>query len=293
VTRLVYPDNDAVAYRYNARGLLEEIVGGPTGSILPAITYLPSAQQEQVDFGNGVRTSYRYDNRLRLRQLLTVAHPTTWNQELIHFRYDLDPVSNLRAIHDDRPAGTVPPEDRRRNSQAFAYDDLYRLTRVDYNAPNLVSVNGGRIEYRYDRIGNRLSQTSDIVQFERGLAVTDLGTMDYGGPAGRSGRFGRSADDPPGPQALTGITNQESATRNYLYDANGNMTEIDGLRCVWDFRDRLVAVEDETMRAEYRYDYTGRRVLKRVFQKTGDSEERRGAESPSDGTPLGAIRAKK
>jgi len=38
VTRMVYPDNDAVAYRYNARGLLEEIVGGPTGWILPGVT---------------------------------------------------------------------------------------------------------------------------------------------------------------------------------------------------------------------------------------------------------------
>jgi YD repeat-containing protein len=42
---------------------------------------------------------------------------------------------------------------------------------------------------------------------------------------------------------------------------------MNGMDCTWDFRDRLVAVEDETMRAEYRYDYAGRRVLKRVTWK--------------------------
>ncbi len=45
------------------------------------------------------------------------------------------------------------------------------------------------------------------------------------------------------------------------------MIRSDGLRCTWDFRDRLVAVEDDTMRAEYRYDVTGRRIIKRVTPK--------------------------
>jgi len=254
---------------------------------------LPSAQQQRIDYGNGVRTSYRYDSRQRLRRLLTVAHPTTLNQELIHFRYELDSVSNLRAIHDDRPAGTLTPEDRRRNSQTFAYDDLYRLTRVEYNAPNPATVNGGRIEYRYDRIGNMLAQTSDLTQFEQGFSATDLGTLDYGGAMGRSGRIGRLAGDPPGPHALTEVRNQNSETRTYPYDANGNMTEIDGLRCTWDFRDRLVAVEDETMRAEYRYDHTGRRVVKRVYAKPGDPAAQRGAQSQSDRTPIEEIPARK
>ena len=53
----------------------------------------------------------------------------------------------------------------------------------------------------------------------------------------------------------------------YPYDANGNMTDIDGLTCTWDFKDRLVAVEDDTMRAEYTYDYTDRRIIKTVIPK--------------------------
>ena len=42
------------------------------------------------------------------------------------------------------------------------------------------------------------------------------------------------------------------------------MTNIDGLICTWDFKDRLVAVENAEMRAAYTYDYTDRRITKSV-----------------------------
>src|SRR5262249_40913218 len=154
--------------------------------------------------------------------------------------YDLDPVSNIDAIHDQRPASAVPLDHPRRNSQRFAYDSLYRLTRVQYNSPNPTAANGGEINYRYDRIANMLAQTSDLNQTEEGLPVANLGSMAYGGGAGRSGRTGRLPNDPPRPHALTSI--QSGGTnRVCAYDANGNMTTMDGMRCTWDFRDRLVA----------------------------------------------------
>ncbi len=267
VTRLIYADNDEVSYHYNARSLLERIVGGPSGSIISAVSYLPSAQQERLQYGNGVQTTWEYDQRLRLKRLLT--RDATRNTELIHFAYSFDGVSNIKNLIDQRPGSTVLATDRRRNSQAFAYDDLYRLTRVQYNLPNPATANGGHINYRYDRIGNMLAQTSDIAHEEDGISVTDLGTMDYGGTAGRSSRMGRQPADPPGPHALSQIRNS-----TYTYDASGNMTLVDGRKCVWDFKDRLVAVENGNLRAEYRSDYTGRRGIKQVFWKHDESTNR-------------------
>ena len=274
LTTLVYPDNDQVSYQYNDRGLLERIVGGPSGSILSDLVYAPSAQQEQIDYGNGVRTTYAYDKRQRLTSLLTVSQPSTLNQQLLDFSYTFDGVSNLKAIEDQREASAIPPSDTRRNSQAFSYDDLYRLTRVQYNLPNPSSGNGGEIDYRYDRIGNMLSQTSDIQQIENGFSVTQLGALGYGGTAGPSGRAGRNPGDPPGPHALAAVS--QLATNNpqprlYGYDANGNMTNIDGLQCTWDFKNRLVALEDDTLRAQYTYDYTDRRITKLIAYKPGAS----------------------
>ncbi|MCI0534712.1 MAG: FG-GAP-like repeat-containing protein, partial [Verrucomicrobiales bacterium] len=290
VTRMIYPDNDEVTYRYNARSLIEGISGGPSGHILAGLSYLPSAQQASIDYGNGVRTTYEYDARLRLSRLFT-QHAAR-NTELVHFRYDFDPVSNIGAVHDARPLSAVALQEPRRNTQLFQYDDLYRLTQVLYNPSTLASEASPRfIKYRYDRIGNLLAQTSDIAHLENGRSVTDLGAMSYGGAAGSSHRQGRVPNDPPGPHALTRISNLQSqmTDRNYSYDANGNMTQIDGLKCTWDFRDRLVALEDHTMRAEYRYDYTGRRIIKRVRQKEippGTGMGRNAGAATTDNGPL-------
>ena len=49
------------------------------------------------------------------------------------------------------------------------------------------------------------------------------------------------------------------------------MTIIDGLTNTWDFKDRLVAVENAEMRADYTYDYTDRRIIKRVFPSNSPS----------------------
>jgi len=273
VTRLVYPDNDAVGYEYNERGLMGRITGGPSASLLSNFVYTPSAQQQELDFGNGVRTTYDYDPRLRLDRLHTVSPASTPNPQLIDFAYSFDAVSNIKAIQDQRPASLIPAADQRRNTQTFAYDDLYRLTRVQYNLPNPASSNGGEINYRYDPLGNLLAQTSNITRAEEPSSATDLGTMAYGGSAGRANRMGRAPNDPPGPHALTTILPASSSLRSFPYDPNGNMTNIDGLRCTWDFKDRLVAAEDDTMRADYRYDYTDRRVIKQVWSKSASNSQ--------------------
>ena len=273
VIRLTYPDLDQVSYEYNDRSLLKRIPGGPNTNVISNLSYTASGQQRQIDYGNGVRTTYGYDSRLRLTNLFTFrTQPGTNDPQLINLEYDFDGVSNIRAIHDRRPGTAVPAGDPRRNTQIFQYDDLYRLTQVQYSfgLPGQPARNDGHIDYRYDRIGNMLKQISDIVHNEKGLPVANLGLMDSGGIAGRFGRMGRTATDPPGPHALTRITQPSttnSQARQYPYDANGNMTDIDGLRCTWDLKDRLVAVENEEMRADYTYDFTDRRITKRVVPK--------------------------
>ncbi|HTL57157.1 MAG TPA: SpvB/TcaC N-terminal domain-containing protein [Candidatus Limnocylindrales bacterium] len=274
ITKLIYPDLDEINYEYNERSLLRRIPGGPSGSIISNIVYQPSTQNGRIDYGNGVRTTYDYDARLRLKTLLTVAHPESSNQELIHFAYNFDGVSNIRIIEDRRPGADVPAGDPRRNTQLFQYDDLYRLkqARYSFELPGQAKRNDGEINYRYDRIGNMLAQTSTLTNhLEKGLPVADLGEMDSGGTAGRWNRLGRGAADDPGPHALSAVRNEHFGVRNYSYDANGNMLNIDGLTNTWDFKDRLVAVENNDMRGEYTYDYTDRRIMKRVWSKTTNS----------------------
>jgi RHS repeat-associated protein len=271
VTVLNYPDNDQITYGYNARNLLLNLAGGPSGYIISSIRYRPSDQFAQIDYGNGTRTTYDYDPRLRLTSLQTTFQPSTINHQLINFSYDFDGVSNIKSIRDQRPGSAVPAGDPRRNTQLFQYDDLYRITRAQYSfaLPAAPIRNDGEIKYRYDRIGNMLAQTSTITHDDKDLPVANLGDMDSGGAAGRWNRIGRT-DANAGPHALTQIRNPKSeiANRLYPYDANGNMLVIDGLTNTWDFKDRLIRVEDTNMVARYTYDYTDRRVIKRVWQKS-------------------------
>jgi RHS repeat-associated protein len=261
LTKLTYPDGDQVMYQYNDRSLLQRITGGPSGSIISSVSYRASGQLASIGYGNGVGTTYAYDPRLRLVDLDTVS-PSAG--PLIDFHYTFDAASNITKIDDLRDLTGQTNAVARLNTQQFGYDSLYRLTKVVY--PTVLNGNPGQIDYAYDRIGNMVSQLSNIPHVEDGKPITNLGNMSYGGTDGPSGRTAKGTQ--PGPHALTEIANPQSAIRNYSYDANGNMTNIDGLACTWDFKDRLVAVENDKMRAEYTYDYTDRRITKKVTPKS-------------------------
>ncbi len=262
-----YPDNDFVRYEYNERSLGQRVLGGPTGSIISNMLYSPAGQLTFLAYGNGVQSTSQYDSRLRLNQVRT--RQPQLGLEHVTFAYDFDAASKLRSITDLRSSSSVAEGDARRNGQQIEYDDLYRLTGIRYSfaVPGAPPRNDGEIHYRYDRIGNMLSQTSNMPHFDKGRSVTDLGSMEYGGTAGRTSRMGRQPTDPPGPHALTGILNPQSQIRNYPYDANGNMLDIDGLQTTWDFKDRLVAVGNSELRAEYSYDHRDRRITKKVIAK--------------------------
>ena len=99
-----------------------------------------------------------------------------------------------------------------------------------------------------------LSKTSDIVHKKNGKSITNIGNMKY-------------AEKNAGPHALTSSDNGEHK-RIFSYDANGNMINKDGMTCAWDFKDRLIAIENQNIRAIYTYDYTDRRITKKVWKLT-------------------------
>ena len=259
VTSLVYPDDDRITHSYNPRGLLETVARGSM-SVLSNVDYASSGQLARVDHGNGVSTTYDYDDRLRLRRL-TTAKPG--RSPLLAYAYHLDGVSNIVDIDDLRPrAGALASAPQRVNDQSFEYDDLYRLTRVDYGFK--VGDDPAGISYRYDRIGNLLEQTSNILHRERGRTVADPGHFEYQG--GRSQRTGRAPGDLPGPHAATG-----TGSHRIAYDDNGNVVRLDDVELTWDFKDRLVEVKSDQLISEYVYDHANRRVTKHVKYSEGEA----------------------
>ena len=60
-----------------------------------------------------------------------------------------------------------------------------------------------------------------------------------------------------------------NTTQSPAYDADGNMTFRDGWTQIWNGENRLVEMYNDTAKLTFSYDYMGRRIEKKVFQKTG------------------------
>ena len=185
VTRMIYPDNDRSVTTTTPAVCSNASAAVPAAHIISSINYLPSGPAAAS------RLRQRRPHHLRLRPRLRLKHALNRRPSARNRANPLRLRLRRRLQHrgHPRPAsrfGGRSGATNARNTQTFTYDDLYRLTRVQYNLPTPSTSNGGEINYRYDRIGNMLAQTSDIAHIEKGLSVTDLGTMDYGGTAAGS-----------------------------------------------------------------------------------------------------------
>ncbi|UCD81624.1 MAG: RHS repeat protein, partial [Desulfobacterales bacterium] len=117
-----------------------------------------------------------------------------------------------------------------RYNQAFAYDEFNRLKRADTVF--------GAFDYTYDDVGNRLTRTNNGGQ---------VATYTY----------------QAGTNRLAQITGGHPAAFNY--DANGNLTEIEGKIFVYNQDNRLIRVEEGlAVLEEYTYNGFGRREIKAV-----------------------------
>lgn len=234
VTARTYPDNDVARFAYNERGLLTSIRADSVGAVLVAAEYEPSDRRRALVHGNGVRTSYCYDTCSRPTRIVTEGENKAVPYQDLSYRYDA--ASNLTAIDDRRGAIAA----LRSHTQAFEYDDLQRLARVTY-AHDGTDSKKASIAYRYDPLGNLVHQSSN-------LRMMGLGDLRYGNGCG--------------PEALSQI----GPNPPQRYDANGAVTEMDGIELKWDLGLRVAGLRavHTGVSARYGYDYTGRRIWKQV-----------------------------
>src|SRR5215472_6184175 len=148
-----------VAFKYSARGLLRQ-VGGSYCDLLTARRYDADGALLEQDYGDlaATRANFTYDTNRNLKELkISRAAPQLWanptngytppaagdppTQQLLleDLTYGYDPVNNPASISDmrgatDWPAGAKPI------SRNIQYDDLYRVTEVDYDSGNDIQV---------------------------------------------------------------------------------------------------------------------------------------------------------
>lgn len=139
---VTYPSGWSAAYTRDAAGRITAINalppnGAPSQAVVSGIGYQPFGPINGMMFGNGIAETRGFDADYRLVSLTDAGTGAIQN-----FAYSYDQVSNVLSAND-----AITPS----NSQTFGYDALNRL----------VSASGsyGQFGYRYDAVGNRLSQT--------------------------------------------------------------------------------------------------------------------------------------
>jgi RHS repeat-associated protein len=139
-TRTIDGTDYTLAWSYDDLGRLSNISGSSgTGSTayLSAVEYSADGQITRLTYGNGVETSYTYDNLSSRLTRITTRSGTTL---LLDKSYKFDKAGNITTISDEISG----------NIQSFVYDDLSRLTSS--------AGTRGTTTYSYDSLGNLTSK---------------------------------------------------------------------------------------------------------------------------------------
>ncbi|MFA4889370.1 MAG: RHS repeat-associated core domain-containing protein [Candidatus Omnitrophota bacterium] len=242
LTKLTYPDGEAVNYTYDTNsGLLEKVSTVDhrlsTVDYVKDISYNAKGQIKAIQYGNGTQTDYTYGNDLRLQHILTQnPAPGTSDPVLQNLTYDFDNNGNLKFLTDNLKS----------NRREYSYDDLDRLTQ----AKNTPDPRGGYTDfyYDYDPIGNMVYKS-------------DVGIMSYGQGLSPQGTV------PDKPHALT-----SAGGYTYKYDANGNMAQGKNKTLEYDVENRLAKVNESGSVSTFLYDGDGGRVKKSTVHSQQSTE---------------------
>lgn len=153
--QLTYPDGKAMTYGYDANNRLTGATdwdGHITG-----YSYDVNSNLIGLTYPNGMSTEYLYDENNQLIELIN--EDTT--QVVSSFEYTLDAVGNRQSVAEwfseryDDESGISQVL-----TTSYEYDDLYRLTQVNYPFEETVN-------YNYDPMGNRISMITTIDETDK------------------------------------------------------------------------------------------------------------------------------
>jgi RHS repeat-associated protein len=252
-----------------------------------------------MSYPNGQVSTYTYFDNLKDRRLKTIHHQVAaGGATLSKNDYDYDASGAITAWK--QQAGGAAPQ-----QYDLGYDPAYQLTVATLKTTDPTPAVLKRYAYAYDGAGNRTAEQIDdsvlsgthnsrnqLVSRQPGGALLFRGTVSesatvtvQGQPArvtadnrfegaapttGGTNTVSVAATDPSGNvRTNTYQVNLLGATTTYSYDANGNLMG-DGARTFeWDAENRLVALNQGTLRSEFTYDGKGRRI--RIIEKSGGS----------------------
>jgi RHS repeat-associated protein len=240
------------------------------------INYNAKGQRTLIEYGNGAKTAYTYDEQtFRLMRLLTSR--TKGASPLQDLNYTYDPVGNITRIRDDAQQTIFFKNQVVSPNCDYTYDAIYRLIeasgrehigqvgqpettwddecRVNLPQPNdRQAMRNYTEQYFYDAVGNfeQLIHQAVNGNWTRAYAYNEPSLIE---PAKQSNRLSS--------------TTVGTRTEPYTYDAHGNMTSMPQLtQMQWDYKDELSVTSRQAVNdtapetTSYVYDTSGQRVRK-------------------------------
>ncbi len=272
MVKMTYPDSEELQYHYAYGGELHKFYGqlgsGPQVDYIDKIGYDHFGNRTYLLYGNGTETTFTYDsNSLRLSDL------------------DLDDANSnamLNKTYTYRNDGLLTEMVNTAGAASYTYNTIGGTYEHDYSYDNMGRLTGSNSEWigstgtetmefgaSYDDAGKFTSKTQNISSAFYTSPSTHY-DYDYTYHTGQPNTLDVVAD------------NNTSNQMEFIYDANGNMKQIDhnGVwdeYMFWDESNRLQADFNLGGLHHYLYDSGGERILKGsvVYDKTA-----------ADGTPL-------
>ena len=169
-------------------------------------------------------------------QVASILYSSVADHNLRRLYYSYDVFGNLQSQALNLGA----------SSETYTYDALHRLVNATRHGAAT-----DEVTYAYDAVGNFIYK-SDFNRADQKPGWYNYGTGSCGG----------------GPNAVKRVQLLDGSTRNYCYDANGNLTGDDaGLAMTYDHTQRATRITRGGITRNFQYDATGTR-----FRQSGGGE---------------------
>jgi RHS repeat-associated protein len=291
--RITYPDGEILSYGYDSGGQVKTVKSTHNNletNYVADIAYNAFGERTYIEYGNGVRTSYAYDeNRRWLSSIRTAASFGAVHQSM-DYRFDL--VGNVLGYANR--AGTYD------TSQSYGYDGLYQLTSAKgtsvyhpYGMAEYTSLYSQ--SFAYDAIGNMTSKLSASSTSPARSVGDDLNYsyayVYYAGKAHQAERIGNlyyrydgngnTIEEREGghgtSEVLAGIVSGSGDLRMTdtgfgiarTLGSGPSGTSVYARSYAWDEENRLVRSADNSIAVDYRYGADGLRAVK--YSMNGES----------------------
>ncbi len=232
---ITYPSGRVIEEHYDLRGRLSTILNSQFSILnspdtIAFFTYTPTDHVATRTYGNGDHTTFSYDAANRLTKISSLNSQFS----ILNYNYTYDPAGNILSRLD-----SLRPD----RSETYAYDALHRLTEFRRGVANNSGVIPNplkQVQYTLDALGNRLGvRTSSSVGSD---VVVNYSHNNM--------------------NAYTAV-----GSETMQYDGNGNMLSDGSHTYQYNYRNRMIGVDNGTT-ATYQYDALDRRIRKTTVTDT-------------------------